>query len=337
MRRFFFHLRGGLASFETSRCRGRSPAAGRHEGNYKGMEAIAMSQLSDQEEPPQGALRHSLRVRIVAACTLREVTAKEIADHEGIPLATVNYHFRALVKAGYLRLARKEQAGGFRRHFYVAERKAMLTDEEFEQLAPEDQRKVSEAILRDLLDRCRDAVREGTLDSARGRHLSWAPLLLDGEAWRELMSELARLLERCLEIQAGARARLRRSEGDEGREEAMSATVALAGFESPAGEVGFGQMAVEGPDEDGVETLHKLLHRCREALKNGTLDARSDSHLTWVPLELDAQAWEELRKELDRLREKSFEIEGGALGRLQKGGGEAIPTTVALAGFESPS
>lgn len=171
----------------------------------------------------------SLRVRILAACNQREVTPKEIARQEGLPLATVGYYFRALEKEGYLHVSRKEKARGFMRHYYVADRQKVTTDKEFAQMTPEQRHEVSEALLRDFLAHCREALREGTLDARSDSHLSWSPLLLDQRGWNDLQSALDRMLDRGHEIQAESRDRLRKS-----GEEPIPTTFALGGFESPA-------------------------------------------------------------------------------------------------------
>jgi DNA-binding transcriptional regulator GbsR (MarR family) len=167
-------------------------------------------------------------VRIVAACNQGEVTPREIAEKEGLTIGTVAYHFRALEKEGYLRVSRTEPARGFRRHYYVAERQKVITDREFAQMTTEEQNATSEALLRDLLEHCKEALRAKTLDARADSHLSWSPLQLDEQGWEELQSYLDRMLERSLEIQAEARARLRKS-----GEEPIPTTFALVGFETP--------------------------------------------------------------------------------------------------------
>jgi DNA-binding MarR family transcriptional regulator len=175
---------------------------------------------------------NSLRVRIIAACNQREVTPKEIAEQEKVPVATVNYHFHALEKEGWLRISRKEPARGFQRHFYVADRQKVITDQEFDKMNAKEQREVSEATLRDFLDRCKEALEAGTMDRRSDSHLSWSPFQLDEQGWKDLMNEGERVMERSFEIQEESLARLRKS-----GEEPIPTTFALAGFESPAAEV----------------------------------------------------------------------------------------------------
>lgn len=180
---------------------------------------------------------NSLRVRIIAACVQREVTPREIADREGIDVAIVGYHFRALEKDGYLHVSRKEPARGFQRHYYVADRQKVIMDEEFGQMAATEQHEVSEALLLDFLVVCKEALQEGTLDARSDSHLSWGPYELDEQGWKDLMSELARMLERSFEIQAESIVRLRKS-----GEEPIPTVFALAGFEGPAPKIRPGRL-----------------------------------------------------------------------------------------------
>lgn len=174
----------------------------------------------------QGA---SLRVRIVAACNEREVTPREFADREGLSIDTVGYHFRVLAKEGYLRVSRIEPARGLRRHYYVAQDRKVITDQEFAEMTQEEQHLVSEATLRDLLKHCGVALKTGALDARDDSHLSWLQLSLDKQGWDELQIHMDWLLERSLQILEGSLTRLRKS-----GEEPIPTTFAIVGFENPS-------------------------------------------------------------------------------------------------------
>lgn len=167
-------------------------------------------------------------MRIIAACVQREVTPREIAEREQIDIAIVGYYFRDLEQEGFLRVSRKEPARGFQRHYYVADRRKVIMDEEFGQMAGTEQHEVSEAVLLDLLVACREALQAGTLDARSDSHLSWGPYELDEQGWKDLMSELIRMLERSFEIQAESTMRIRKS-----GEKPIPTVFALAGFEGP--------------------------------------------------------------------------------------------------------
>jgi DNA-binding MarR family transcriptional regulator len=187
-----------------------------------------MARRRRRERPKRPQVRNPLQVRILAACNQREVTTREIANKEKKPVTTVGYHFQTLEKNGYLRVARKEKARGFIRHYYVADRQAVITDKEFEQMSPAERGKMSNAVLLDILDRAGQAMRAGTLDARDDSHLSWSPMELDEQGWKELVGVSTQVLQRSFEIQAAASARLRKTGG-----KPIHTTFTLAAFESP--------------------------------------------------------------------------------------------------------
>lgn len=276
---------------------------------------------NDPEMPPSQALRRSLRMRIVAACSERETTSKEFGERAKIPEANASYYFRKLEQEGYLRVSRKEQARGATRHYYVAVRQALLVNEEFGELAPDQRRGVSDATLRDLMRRYLTARDTGTLGANRDTQFCCVRFDLDERGWGELMDELLWMFQRSLDLEVESSLRRRRS-----GEQPISVTVALAGFESPPRTKG------ERPES----TLPGFFALSVQALEKGTLDARADSHLTWVPLELDEVGWAELVEDHARLRNRAFEIATAAVRRRRRSGEKPISTAFALCGFESP-
>jgi len=82
-----------------------------------------------------------------------------------------------------------------------------------------------------------------------------------------------------------------------------------------------------------VETFTE---RVMEALEEGTIDERIDRHISWMPLLLDQQGWDEAIGKVDALFYWFFAEQEAANLRMADSGEEAIPMTVALAAFESP-
>lgn len=267
---------------------------------------------------PWGEIRHPLQLRILAECNQKEVTPKELAIREDLPVDLVGKHFRRLERAGYLRISRKEKARGFLRYYYVADRQAVITDEEFSLLPPHRRRELTNAVLLDFLGSYTAARDAGTLYARSGWYTNWRLLLLDEEGWGALKSELARVLEFSFEVQAESKARLRRS-----GEEPIQAILAIAGFED-----------AEKEAPPTVEWVWDFLVGCRDAWENGALDARTDSHLSWSPLPVDEQGWDDLMGELPRLVKRALEIEAEAWVRLAESGEEPLQIVLGLAGFQ---
>lgn len=72
-----------------------------------------------------------------------------------------------------------------------------------------------------------------------------------------------------------------------------------------------------------------------QALVAGTIDARSDSHVSRTPLVLDEKGWTDLNALLGETLERAIEIQEESASRLGKDKG--IETKLAILHFESPA
>lgn len=98
----------------------------------------------------------------------------------------------------------------------------------------------------------------------------------------------------------------------------------------------FAELAVKEQRRVSAAVVRSFHGRCLMALQADTFDSRTDSHFTWTPRVLDEQGWKDQMKELLRGYERSNEIEAESKARLEESGQKGVPTTIALAGFESP-
>jgi hypothetical protein len=171
---------------------------------------------------------HRLRIRIVAACHLRDVTPKEIATEERLPVATVQYYFNALERDGWIHVCQREPVGNGVRHWYTADRPKIIGDREFEQMNEQERYETSEGVLMHYLDICKLALETGTLDARPDSHLSHTLVYLDRRAWKDVQVDLGHCLERTLEKKAEADMRRRES-----GEEPIPTVIHLGGFEVP--------------------------------------------------------------------------------------------------------
>jgi len=83
--------------------------------------------------------------------------------------------------------------------------------------------------------------------------------------------------------------------------------------------------------------LESIGQSATEAMAEGTLDARSDSHLSDTPLQLDKQGWKDLNKVLSETVDKSSTIQKEASKRMGKDKDKALQTKLAIMHFEVPS
>lgn len=84
-----------------------------------------------------------------------------------------------------------------------------------------------------------------------------------------------------------------------------------------------------------ASVLQTLINDVSEALKSGSLDRRDDRHMSWTPMIVDEQGWEDTAKILEGALERVFEVQAESADRLAKANEEGVPVTVAMLGFEA--
>lgn len=83
--------------------------------------------------------------------------------------------------------------------------------------------------------------------------------------------------------------------------------------------------------------LESIGEDATRALVEGTIEKRTDSHISRTPLVLDEQGWSELGALLNDVLERANTIQGESASRLSKDKGESINTMMAILHFERPS
>lgn len=81
--------------------------------------------------------------------------------------------------------------------------------------------------------------------------------------------------------------------------------------------------------------LRTMVNDATEALKSGSLDRRDDRHMSWTPMIVDEQGWEDTTAALEAMLERVFEIQAESAGRLASANEEGMPVTVAALAFEA--
>jgi hypothetical protein len=94
------------------------------------------------------------------------------------------------------------------------------------------------------------------------------------------------------------------------------------------------------PVREGIrdKMLGAILDNIGGAIDAGTIDARSDRHISWMRMTLDEEGWTELIALKARQLELEKIVEAKAAGRLADGeeGGEPVTVFTAALGFEAP-
>jgi DNA-binding transcriptional ArsR family regulator len=83
--------------------------------------------------------------------------------------------------------------------------------------------------------------------------------------------------------------------------------------------------------------LEMVGHDATEALMAGSIDGRSDSHVSRTPLVLDEAGWTELTELLAATLNKAIEIQEKSATRLSEAKSEPVSTKLAILHFESPA
>jgi DNA-binding transcriptional ArsR family regulator len=154
------------------------------------------------------ALSHPLRMKIMAILSEGEASPSDLAERLGEPLGNVAYHTKTLVDLDCIELTRTAPRRGALEHYYRATVRPFLTQEQWAQLPAASRRSISAGTLSEIWRDASAAVESKTFDSRPDRHLSWTNLALDEQGWEAVADLLKDTLERLLELQADAAARL---------------------------------------------------------------------------------------------------------------------------------
>jgi DNA-binding transcriptional ArsR family regulator len=100
----------------------------------------------------------------------------------------------------------------------------------------------------------------------------------------------------------------------------------------------FEALSLQRRREISRSTLQMLIARADGAIYQGTFDKRPDRHLSWVPMELDEQGWEELRDLQAETLERAQGIKAAASARKYERNedAETFTATFGALAFESP-
>lgn len=196
------------------------------------------SSKSTREKPPKAAKRelvdqrlvkalgHPVRANALAILNERVASPNEIAKELGEHVGHVSYHVKVLKDCDCIELVSTAPRRGAVEHYYRATARAFLSDEEWQRLPASIKPSLSVTLLKDVIRDVSDSLEAGIFDE-RSRHLSWTPMVVDEEGWKELNSGLEEMLDRVLQIQACSAERLADS-GDDG----IPVSVAMMGFET---------------------------------------------------------------------------------------------------------
>jgi len=171
-----------------------------------------------------------LRMNVLAECNLREMSPRGFhREVGGATLPKVAEAFELLAQYGWLERTRSEEPEpGEVEHFYRGTGPPVVEEETWAEMPDATRALVTGRVFEMLVKRTKRAMKAGTIAVRPDAHLSWTPLELDREGWREAIGRLDALFGELPEIERRAKERLAQS-----GEQPIAMTVGLLGYESP--------------------------------------------------------------------------------------------------------
>jgi DNA-binding transcriptional ArsR family regulator len=179
------------------------------------------------------ALSHPLRQRILQALNRRVASPAELSEELGESLGNVSYHVKILAELEAIELVRTAPVRGALEHFYRPLVRAQIDDEHWSQLPASIRQDLFGQSLQQIWDHLVDAAGEDKLDGD-GESVVWVDMELDEAAIAEMNTALSEVLDRAMEIQAEASARIAELSDEERDEQVHRTEVALLHFQRAA-------------------------------------------------------------------------------------------------------
>lgn len=176
------------------------------------------------------AMGHPVRAEALSILNVRVASPAQIARTLGLDVSNVAYHVKRLHEYECIELVGTRPARGATEHFYRGAAQKYLDEGFWDKLSGSVRNAVSLTGLRVIFGAVRDAVRAGTFDRRKNRHLAVVTYDLDGQAWDEIADLYTETLERTMEIAVEAADRLTAGQP---RGKCLRATFVQLAFESP--------------------------------------------------------------------------------------------------------
>ncbi|HEX7060280.1 MAG TPA: winged helix-turn-helix domain-containing protein [Solirubrobacterales bacterium] len=153
------------------------------------------------------ALGHPLRQRILHALGEEVASPSELSRKLGARLGNVSYHVKILFECQAIELVKTAPVRGAVEHFYRATIRPYFTDGHWSDMPLTTRRALFDDNLQEIWSHLVAAACSGGLDDEQC-HISWVGMELDQQAYDEMTEQLKLTLERAIDLQAEAAARL---------------------------------------------------------------------------------------------------------------------------------
>lgn len=190
----------------------------------RGELALARKQI---DEALVKAMANTLRNQILAILGERKGSAKGISDELGTDYWQVSYEMDVLRKAKLIERVGERRRRGATEVFYKATARAYLDPSEWPKVASPVKAGLRASLFQNLLVDAATAICEEVYDSLENAHMSWSPLIVDEQGWKDLMTLLLHTMEGALKIHEESGERLVTDDA-----EGIACTVSILGYPS---------------------------------------------------------------------------------------------------------
>jgi DNA-binding transcriptional ArsR family regulator len=195
-------------------------AKGRKKGRAKSQRGVNQALVK--------SLAHELRAEILAILNERMASPNELAKELDEGLSQVSYHVKVLKDYEVIRLVKTEPRRGAVEHYYRATSRAYLTDRDWHELPESVRVGMSADLFQMILDDVVASLEGEVFDEREDRHMSWTPMLVDEQGWKDVNGILHSALKEVIKAQEASVKRLAKSD-----EEGFDMSVAMIGYQVP--------------------------------------------------------------------------------------------------------
>lgn len=175
------------------------------------------------------ALAHPLRVEILHQLEKGPSGPKRLSDRMGERLGNVSYHMNVLLECDCIELIETIPQRGAVEHIYRLKPNGAMGSPTWKAVPRALRTRFAGTALADFTSRAVEALDAGTAESREGSGVTWLPLNVDEEGWKELRGVLDSVQKRFRAVADKSAERL------EGPRDGIPVIVALAAFEIASG------------------------------------------------------------------------------------------------------
>lgn len=163
------------------------------------------------------ASAHPIRVKLMAALTMKSASPRELAEEIDEPLNLVNYHLGQLRKLGCVELVEVVAAAGGRvaEHIYRGVQRPYMSIEAWNGLTEQAKHGWVMTTMRLVTEDIEKAMSHGVFLDPDDNHISRSPMVVDAGGWAETLEILDRAVEELIEVEARSAVRLKGSAAGE--------------------------------------------------------------------------------------------------------------------------